>query len=173
MSEQFLTLMADLDEESQKLMAGWYASLKEAGFTGSQSPEVPYHISLMTFASDQQARALETMYEAAEQFAPIPVYVSHIGVFAGGRVLFAAPESNPQLEKLRAACGPQAPQMYPWIPHITLLMDETENVCAALSVLVKSFRPFLGWITRLQVCSFWPMQEIAAIDLIEEAPAEN
>ena len=97
MSEQFLTLMADLDEESQKLMAGWYASLKEAGFTGSQSPEVPYHISLMTFASDQQARALETMYEAAEQFAPIPVYVSHIGVFAGGRVLFAAPESNPQL----------------------------------------------------------------------------
>ena len=32
MAEQFLTLMADLDEDSQKLMSGWYDRLKKAAF---------------------------------------------------------------------------------------------------------------------------------------------
>ena len=32
MAEQFLTLMADLDEESQARMNEWYQRLREAGF---------------------------------------------------------------------------------------------------------------------------------------------
>lgn len=35
MAEQFLTLMADLDQDSQGIMSGWYDSLQEAGFTGA------------------------------------------------------------------------------------------------------------------------------------------
>ena len=35
MAEQFLTLMADPDEEAQERMAGWYSELKEAGHNGS------------------------------------------------------------------------------------------------------------------------------------------
>ena len=38
MAEQFLTLMADLDDDSQKIMSEWYHTLKEAGFTGTQTP---------------------------------------------------------------------------------------------------------------------------------------
>ena len=49
MAEQFLTLMADLDDEAQARMSGWYHSLQEAGFTGVQTPGLPYHISLSTF----------------------------------------------------------------------------------------------------------------------------
>ena len=37
MAEQFLTLMADLDDVSQTLMAEWYKSLNLAGFRGVQT----------------------------------------------------------------------------------------------------------------------------------------
>ena len=54
MAEQFLTLMADLDEKSQKLMSGWYKELQDAGFTGVQTPGLPFHISLGTIVKDKK-----------------------------------------------------------------------------------------------------------------------
>lgn len=35
----------DLDDESQKLMGSWYNKLKEKGFIGVQTPNLPFHIS--------------------------------------------------------------------------------------------------------------------------------
>lgn len=32
MAEQFLTLMADLDEETQRMMSEWYGQLQKKGF---------------------------------------------------------------------------------------------------------------------------------------------
>ena len=59
MAEQFLTLMADLDEESQARMNEWYQILREAGFTGTQTPGLPYHISMATFPLDQEKHTYE------------------------------------------------------------------------------------------------------------------
>ena len=165
MAEQFLTLMADLDEKSQARMTGWYRMLREAGFTGTQTPGLPYHISLATFPLDQEKTAVEIVRKAAEGFAPVPVHISHIGMFAGGRILFGSPEKSPELAALREACKPDAPDRYPWTPHVTMLIDEPETVHAALPVFVKSFVPFVGTITRLHLCAFWPTREIAAADL--------
>ena len=47
MAEQFLTLMADLDIDSQNRMSEWYNVLKKAGFNGIQTPGLPYHITLL------------------------------------------------------------------------------------------------------------------------------
>ena len=57
MAEQFLTLMADLDNESQQRMAGWYDALKAAGFIGTQTAGLPFHISMATFPLDQESEA--------------------------------------------------------------------------------------------------------------------
>ena len=94
MAEQFLTLMADLDDEAQARMSGWYHSLQEAGFTGIQTPGLPYHISMATFPLDQEETAIEITRRAAAEFAPVPVHISHIGMFAGGRILFGGPEKD-------------------------------------------------------------------------------
>ena len=109
MAEQFLTLMADLDEEAQARMSGWYRSLQEAGFTGVQTPGLPYHISLSTFPPDQEKEAAEIARKAAAEYAPIPVHLSHIGLFAGGKVLFAAPEKDTELAALQEACRSGVP----------------------------------------------------------------
>ncbi len=165
MAEQFLTLMADLDQDSQEIMSGWYDSLKEAGFTGAQTPGLPYHISLATFPLEQEDKAIATTRRAAAKFAPVPVHISHIGMFAGGKVLFGGPEKSTELAALREACKPDAPEKYPWTPHATILIDEPDIVCAAIPILMKSFVPFAGKITRLHLCAFWPTREIAAEEL--------
>ena len=165
MAEQFLTLMADLDEESQKIMSEWYSHLQEAGFTGTQTPGLPFHISLTTFALEQEQKAIELMKKVADEFSPIPVHISHIGIFAPGKVLFGGPERNADLEKLHDACELNPDSQRPWTPHATILIDELGTVCAALPLLLESFHPFVGKITRLHLCAFWPTREIATVTL--------
>ena len=165
MAEQFLTLMADLDDEAQALMSGWYHSLREAGFIGVQTPGLPYHISLSTFPLEQEKEAAEIARKAAAEFAPVPVHLSHIGMFSGGKVLFAGPEKNAELAALQEACRSDAPQQYPWTPHATVLIDEPETVLAALPFFVKSFVPFMARVVRLHLCAFWPTREIGSYTL--------
>lgn len=88
MAEEFLTLMADLDDESQKLMGSWYNKLKEKGFIGVQTPNLPFHISLGCFSLDKEDEVVKEMKELAGNFSEIPVHFSHIGLFEGGKVLF-------------------------------------------------------------------------------------
>lgn len=165
MAEQFLTLMADLDDEAQALLSGWYHSLQEAGFVGVQTPGLPYHISLSTFPLEQEKEAAKIARKAAASFASVPVHISHIGMFAGGKILFAAPDKDAELTTLQEACRSSAPQRYPWTPHTTILIDEPETIRAALPVFVKSFVPFAARITRLHLCAFWPTREIGAFEL--------
>ena len=71
MAEQILVLMADWDDETQKILSGWYDDLKLAGFTGKQTPGLPHHISMSTYTLDKEAEAVELMRKAASEFAPL------------------------------------------------------------------------------------------------------
>lgn len=165
MAEQFLTLMADLDDESQKRLTSWYHILQKEEFTGTQTPGIPYHISLSTFPLDQEEKAVEIAQKAAAEFTPVSVHFSHIGLFAGGKILFAAPEKDSELIALHEACKSDAPQQHPWTPHTTLLIDEPDAVYAALPFVMKAFTPFVANITRLHLCAFWPTREIMSCEL--------
>ena len=167
MAEEFLTLMADLDDNAQARMSAWYDALKEAGFTGKQTPGLPFHISLATFPLDKEQEAVAITRKAGAAFSAVPVHISHMGLFAGGRVLFCGPERNPGLDALHAACE-KYPSKYPWTPHATVLIDDADTVLAALPVLVNHFQPFTANITRLHLCAFWPTREILSVQLKEE-----
>lgn len=170
MAEEILVLMADLDYDSQKLMGGWYEKLQAEGFNGVQTPDLPFHISLATFSLDNEAEVVDEMKKLSEQFSSIPVHFSHIGLFAGGKVLFAAPDMNPAgLLDLRQAIKTEKQERFPWTPHATILIDEAETIQKALPVLVESFKPFMGKITRLHLCAFWPTREIATVYLTHES----
>ena len=165
MAEQFLTLMADFDDNTQREMEKWYASLKDAGFIGTQTPNLPYHISLGVFPLDQEEYAVEIMEKAAKEFAPFQVHLSHIGIFAPGKVLFAAPERDEKLDALHGATDIFPNPNRPWTPHATILIDETENIVKAIPALLQSFHPILASVTRLHLCAFWPKREIGAFEL--------
>lgn len=165
MAEKFLTLMADLDDDTQMRMSKWYDDLKKAGFTGTQTPGLPYHISLATFPLDQEQEAVKRTRRAAAEFQAVPVHISHIGIFAGGKVVFCGPERNAGLDALHDACEMNPDPKHPWTPHATILIDEPDTICSALPLFVKSFYPFTGKITRLHLCAFWPTREIVSIEL--------
>lgn len=166
MAEEFLTLMADLDDESQKLMGSWYNKLKEKGFIGVQTPNLPFHISLGCFSLDKEDEVVKEMKELADNFSEIPVHFSHIGLFEGGKVLFAAPDMNPaELLKLRQTIKTETNDKFPWTPHATIIIDEADTIQKAMPVLVDNFHAFRGKITKLHLCAFWPTREIAKVPL--------
>ena len=166
MAEEFLTLMADLDDESQLIMNGWYEKLQAEGFSGEQTSGLPFHISLACFSLDKEQEALEEMKALANRFSELPVHISHIGLFAGGRVLFAAPDMNPSgLLQLRQAIKTEACERFPWTPHCTIMIDDAPIIQKALPVLLENFHPFMCKITKLHLCAFWPSREIATQSL--------
>lgn len=108
------------------------------------------------------------MRRHAKEFSAIPVHIGHIGIFAGGKVLFAAPDMNPPgLLSLREAIRVESRDTFPWTPHVTILQDDPETICKALSVLLESFHPALAEISRLHLCAFWPAREILSVALRE------
>ena len=167
MAESFLTLMADYEMPAQFRMDAWRSALQRAGFTGTQTPELNHHISLATFAVEAEAEAIALARHVAAEFAPVEVHVSHIGLFAGGRVLFAAPDVNPALAALQQACSDERPLVHghPWMPHTTMLVDAPEMVFRAIPVLTEQFEPFRARLDRLHLCAFWPAREILRVDL--------
>ena len=165
MAEQFLTLMADLDDDSQTIMSAWYNNLIQAGFKGTQTPNFPFHISLASFPLEKEQEAVELTKKIAGEFSPIPVHISHIGIFAPGKVLFGGPERNTELDLLHNACDTTPDPQRPWTPHVTMLIDEPATICKALPFFLESFDPFVGLITRLHLCAFWPTREILSIKL--------
>lgn len=64
MAEQFLTLMADLDEESQMIMGQWYDKLKAAGFVGEQTP----HATIILDEPETICRALPEVMKVFRPF---------------------------------------------------------------------------------------------------------
>ena len=161
--------MADLDEESQRIMNGWYEKLQAEGFVGEQTPGLPFHISLGSFSLDKEQEVIKEMKELADHFSEIPVHISHIGLFAGGRILFAAPDMNPaDLLQIRQAIKTENSDQFPWTPHCTILIDDAAVVQKALPILLEDFHPFMGKITKLHLCAFWPTREIATVSLAKE-----
>ena len=165
MAEQFLTLMAELDDDTQTRMSEWYDILKNAGCTGTQTPGLPYHISLVTLPLEKEQEAATLTRKIASTFSEVPVHISHIVMFSGGKILFCAPEREAKLNELYEACKSEDTSKYPWTPHITMLIDEPDKVHSALSLFVKSFYPFVGTIIRLRLCAFWPTREIVSVEL--------
>ena len=45
------------------------------------------------------------------------------------------------------------------------MIDDAATVQKALPILLENFNPFVGKITRLHLCAFWPTREIATASL--------
>ena len=88
-----------------------------------------------------------------------------VGIFTGGKVLFAAPDMGPSLVALQAACESPLVNGHPWTPHTTLLIDQPEVIGAAVPVLMQRFTPLRARIDRLHLCAFWPTREILRVPL--------
>jgi len=160
MADEFITLMADLDEQSQARMDNWYKDLRKEGFIGKQTPNLPFHISLASFSLENEQKAIVEMERISKEFSPIKVSINHIDIFETNNVLYCAIDSNDQLSLLKEEIKLDTIDRYEWTPHVTMLIDDKDTINKASKILERSFEPFEATITKLHLCAFWPTREI-------------
>lgn len=154
MTEKRLYILAGFDQKTEKRLADWQCLLFDAGFHGQQTDIFP-HLTLADFPCGEEEMLRKKLLNIKNSFTTAAF--SHIGLFSGGRVLFAAPDISPPLLALREQFS-SAPH---WTPHATLLIDEPEQILTALAVLQKAFVPFEGQIESLWLYEFQPPRFIA------------
>lgn len=150
--EKFLCVMAGYDPATEAVIAARYDQVQAAGFTGTQTPDIPFHITLGTFPVSEEAYARRLVEQVAAETPAFPVAFNHLGVFQGGKVLFLAPDANHQLLALRERFGP----VRGWTAHTTLLIDQPAEICRALPAALEGFTAFEGRIERLWLYEFFP-----------------
>lgn len=161
MENKFLCLMAGYDDKTENHLAGIQQNLYSAGLTGQHTKNIPQHITLQTYPTEQEAEVKQLVQKIAADIAPFDVCFSHIGIFTGGKVLFIAPDKDTDLIALKEKFGPS----FDWTPHTTMLIDEPENIRQALLMVVRDFASFWGKVTCLHLYEFWPTRPILTVAL--------
>lgn len=161
MTDPFLCVMAGYDDQTNALVQSMWDMLKRAGYPGTQTKNIPPHITLGTFPLDREAAVCELVRQAALETRPFDLSCSHIGIFQGSGVLFIAPDINRPLLNLKERFG----DSMPWAAHTTLLMDEPRRLYDAVPIACQGFRAFRARVTTLHLYSFWPSRPILSCPL--------
>ncbi|MBP3292559.1 MAG: DUF4275 family protein [Clostridia bacterium] len=164
MAEKSLYVMAGFDAETEERLAELQNLLYANGFTGTQTKGIPFHLTLGSRPADEENEEwlLEIMREVAEISFDFTVTFNHIGIFSGGKVLFAAPDTEMELLHLNGSFDFSDDS---WTPHATLLIDEPSVILDALPLVLENFKPFTARIDKLYLYEFFPSRHIATIGL--------
>ena len=164
MAEKSLYVLAGFDAETEVKLAELQDLLYGNGFCGTQTKDIPFHLTLGSRPADEREEEwlLEIMQEVAEEAVDFTVTFNHLGIFSGGRVLFAAPDPVEELLHLNRRFDFSGDS---WTPHATLLIDEPSVILNALPHVLENFKPFTGRIDRLYLYEFFPSRHIASVEL--------
>ncbi len=167
MTEPFLTVYAVLDEETQRVMRGHSQALEAAGLAGTQSKEIPYHISLGSYPTPMLEELLPRMEKICAATAPFPVEFHRLGSF-GDHVLFFQPETSREILRLRQAFSNDYPVVHPYYAHCTLLQDEPERVRQAREIMAGRLSPIHATVTGIEIGRFFPAERLRTIPFTGE-----
>ncbi len=156
-----LYILAGYDEATEKRLSGLQNKLYSLGFTGSHTKNIPMHVTLGSFPTDMEEELVKKLHELSEVTAPVKTTFNHIGIFGGGKVLFACPDVSHELLSLKENFG--SPEG--WTAHSTLLIDEPEVVLKALPAVMEDFSSFSGEFTALHLYEFFPTRHICSVQL--------
>lgn len=158
MPDKIICVLAGFDDRAEQELERLYKAVGNAGFSGSQTKDLLKHLTLGTFSVGEEGNVIKDMKRAADEFSGIDLIFNHVGVFGGSKVLFAAPDQNIELLKLKEISG----ESFNWTPHVTMLIDD---IYKALPVLADEFRSFTGRVNSLHLYEFWPTRHIMSLAL--------
>lgn len=161
MKGTFLCVMACFDPQADEKFDVIRASLKQAGFKGRQSKNLPNHITLGIYEPNMEESLTSRINDLADSTDAIPVSLGNIGLF-GLRVAFIAPVVNHRLLEIHEAL-PFSEE--PWSPHVTMLIEDDEVIVKALRIIKESFIPFEATISSICLYQFKPTRFILKREL--------
>ena len=164
MDNKALYVLAGYDEASEARLVALQYRLYERGFGGLQTRDIPQHITMGSYPVDTEAELCARLRLLSREAAAFDVNISHIGIFPGAGVLFAAPDANAGLLALREHFSDSRDE-FVWTPHTTILIDSPEVIYRALPVVMEAFSPLSGRVTALHLYEFFPAQHILSVPL--------
>lgn len=163
--KEFLTVMAVLDEETQRKMTELQQKIISSGLKGTQTMGIPFHLSLGSFPTDREKELTERIIRIAPAVRKFSVLLKQWNTF-GFRVLFAEPEITDELVALHALFDGNYADGFPWQPHCTLFCGEESEVRQALSLVEDAAFPIHTEITAIEMGKFFPPRFICRENLI-------
>lgn len=159
MAEKFLTVYAVLDDTAQQTLRGYRRMLEAAGITGTQTNDIPFHVSLGSYPVDCEDMLRTKIQATCAQTTPFPLRFPTLGNF-GHRVLFAQPETSDAILRLRGVFDNDYPNVFPYYPHCTILQDAQAQVISAEKLLESCFTPFTATVTGIELGEFFPARRL-------------
>ena len=92
MADKALYILAGYDQKTDAHLSGIQARLYAQGFTGTHTKGLPQHITLGSYPVDKEAELIAFLHQLSTATGSIDVTFNHVGIFAGSRVLFIAPD---------------------------------------------------------------------------------
>ena len=116
--DKALYVLATFDEDTSNTMALIYKDIERCGIVGSQTKDIPYHLTLGSFPVDRTASITKRVALLASEISAFQLDFNHIGLF-GLRVLFLGPDVNKDLLYLQEAiCQDVIKDHRGWTAHI-------------------------------------------------------
>lgn len=165
MQDKLLYAIAVFDEETLKYMEGIQNVIKEAGIAGQQTPGIPHHITLASYDTSREEEIKELLEEVCSKTRSFDLAFNHIGLF-GLRVMFLAPDVNYELLELHNKLDKSSiPDSRGWTAHVTLLIDEDQNIQKAIPLAAQNFGYFKARIESVRLYEFFPSRFIGEYKL--------
>ncbi len=161
--KEFLTVMAVLDGDTQKLMSEIQESIISQVAAGKQTMNIPFHISLGSYPTDMEHQVTRMIAEAAYNIKSFPIELVGYNDF-GNRVLYLEPTIPDELLSLRKRFECDYADALDWIPHATLFCGEYDEVQRAKELLPKIDTPIAADIIGLELGEFFPPRKILSVE---------
>lgn len=163
-----LYVFAELDEGTQEKLKLYEKIILENGFTGQQTKNMPYHITLQSYSLEFENTLKELLDKIEANFKQIYVPYSGFGLF-GLNVLYLNPLMNLKLLELyNFIRGIDHSEYDGFSAHTTLIVDEPENIMKLLPQFVEKSGSITGIIKHISLYELFPKKLIKRIELKEE-----
>lgn len=159
--DKFLTVFAVFDDTTQCKLKAFQDSVLSLGYSGTQTMDIPFHISLGSFKVEYEQELKTKIQKICSQTYEFNINLNKINHF-GNKVLFVEPENNTKLVELHNLFDDNFADGFPWYAHTTIFCGREEQVIEAKEHLNNIFQPFRAKITGVQMGEFFPTRMIIA-----------
>ena len=162
-----LYIIAELDDDTQKIIKNYEKIIQENGFVGKQTKDIPYYITLGCYSLDFENYLKNLLDNIEKSFNEISITYSGFGLF-GLNVLFLNPCMNMRIIELYNFVKEN--NLYAdndLAAHTTLFMDEPENILKILPKFVEKSNKINGIIKYISLYEFFPKRFVKKIELKE------
>lgn len=162
--QKFLTIYAVLDNATQDKLNTLQQYLLKNKLIGTQTKDIPYHITLGSFPITMQNELVEKINKHCLNLSTFSINLFDINHFKN-KVLFIEPQLNEDLVNLHNSFKGNFADNYNWQPHITIYCGTRLKTIKAKKVIKKDFIPFKAQITSIQLSEFFPTKIIYTTQL--------